>query len=72
MLIVFFISLAWQLLRAMVVLSIMASAVAIMMAAWLIVALVGLVHPRLTPRQACDWFREFLGSATAQVKSLAE
>jgi hypothetical protein len=34
--------------------------VALAMAAWIVVFLVGLLHPKLTPRRSCDWFREFL------------
>jgi hypothetical protein len=63
---------AWRILCFMVIASFCIAGVAILFASWIIVALVGLVHPRLTPRRACDWYRDFLHTATALVRELAE
>jgi hypothetical protein len=60
----------YRLVASLVVLAYAAAFVALCMAAWLIVIAVGRVHPRLTPRRACDWFREFLRESVAHVRAL--
>jgi predicted membrane-bound spermidine synthase len=44
-----------------------AGIVIVIAATWALVILVGLLHPRLTPRKACDWYSEFLREASVLV-----
>jgi len=59
-----------QLVRFVVCLAIAATFVSLAAVAWLVVIAVGLLHPHLSPRRSCDWFREFLRQSGAQVKAL--
>jgi hypothetical protein len=61
---------AYRLVAALVVVAFMAAATVIMAAAWIVVILGGVVHPRLTPRRACDWSVAFIREAVAVVRGL--
>ena len=49
----------YRLIASFVVLAFMMAATALMAAGWLAVILVGLLHPQLSPRRACDWSPRF-------------
>lgn len=51
-----------------VCLAIATALVSLAMAAWIVVFLIGVIHPRLTPRQSCDWFRELLRQSGRRVE----
>jgi hypothetical protein len=67
---IYLIELILYLVVGIVAMTIAMAFVSLCMAAWIVVILIGLVHPRLTVRQACDWFLELIRAGTAQVKSL--
>jgi hypothetical protein len=60
----------YRVIAFIVVCGLMAAAVVIMAAAWLGVILIGLIHPRLSPRRACDGLIAFLHESVQLVRSL--
>lgn len=60
----------YRLIASLMVLACAMAFVAVCMAAWLLVIAVGLLHPKLSPRRACDWTRDFIRESVAHVRAL--
>jgi hypothetical protein len=60
----------YRLAAGVVVLAIAIAFVALCMAAWIAVFIVGLIHPRLSPRRTCTWTLEFIAEAVEHVDAL--